>query len=319
MSFAGGGSDLPSFYQKFGGAVVSTAINKYVYVTVNKKFDNRVRVSYSKTEEVDHASQVEHQIVRACLEKLGIPGGVEITSIADIPSQGTGLGSSSSFTVGLLHCLNAYNGRYVSRSDLGRDSCHIEIEICGERIGKQDQYAAAYGGFNFIRFEPDDTVVVEPVICGKPAFLELQGRLLMFYTGLTRRASSILSNQSDVLDSQTAAQDTMRRMVDLAHTLHEELRRENLDAMGDILHQSWLLKRNLTSGISSGQIDNWYERARAAGALGGKILGAGGGGFLLLYARPEDHGAIEAALPDLRRTDFCFDHRGSRIILFHND
>ena len=175
MSFAGGGSDLPAFYRAHGGAVVSTAIDKYVYVTVNRKFDHWIRVSYSKTEEVERVDQLEHKIVRATLGKLKIEGGIEITSIADIPSRGTGLGSSSSFTVGLLHALHAYRHRYVSPKELGTESCEVEIDLCGERIGKQDQYAAAYGGLNLIEFHPDDSVTVEPIICCGDLQLERLG------------------------------------------------------------------------------------------------------------------------------------------------
>ena len=318
MSFVGGGSDLPAFYRQYGGAVVSTAIDKYVYVTVNRKFDNWIRVSYSKTEEVESVDLIEHKIVRASLNKLGIQGGVEITSIADIPSRGTGLGSSSSFTVGLLHALHAFQGKYVSSNDLGRDASHIEIDICGERIGKQDQYAAAFGGLNFIRFERDDTVVVEPIICGRDVIQQLEQSLIMFYTGVTRSASAILDNQSQQAEENTDAQLTLRKMTRLAYELRDELRANHLKAFGEILHENWLLKKGITNEITNPRIDEWYERARQAGAIGGKLLGAGGGGFLLFYAPPDKHADIEAALSELRRTSVKLDNRGSRIILFHN-
>ncbi|MGH9612387.1 MAG: GHMP kinase, partial [Bryobacteraceae bacterium] len=192
MSFAGGGSDLPAFYRKFGGAVVSTTVAKYVYVAVNEKFDHRIRLSYSKTEEVETADQLEHKLVRAVLQKMDIAG-VEITSIADIPSRGTGMGSSSSFTIGLLHALHAYQHQYVSAADLAAESCTVEIDLCGERIGKQDQYAAAFGGLNFIRFEPDERVIVEPILCSGSELERLESQLITFYTGNTRAASSILA------------------------------------------------------------------------------------------------------------------------------
>lgn len=318
MSFVGGGSDLPAFYRQFGGAVVSMAIDKYVYVTVNRKFDNWIRLSYSKTEEVESVDQIEHKIVRACLSQLGIQGGVEITSVADIPSRGTGLGSSSSFTVGLLHAAHAFQGKYVSCNDLGRQSCEIEIDICGEKIGKQDQYAASFGGLNFIRFERDDSVIVEPIICERGLVQKLEASLLMFYTGVTRSASPILTNQSQQVEDSPAAQMILRKMVRLAYELRDELRANHLNAFGEILHENWLLKRAITDGISNPQIDGWYERARAAGAIGGKLLGAGGGGFLLFYAPPEKHSEVERALGELRRVDVKLDNRGSRIILFHN-
>jgi len=192
MSFTGGGSDIPSFYRRCGGAVISTAIDKYVYVTVNKKFDNGIRIAYSKNEEVSDIHEIEHPLVRAAMEYLGFQGGIEITTIADIPSRGTGLGSSSTFTVGLLHALNAYAGRYVSCENLAADSCHIEIELCKEPIGKQDQYAVAFGGFNLIEFHSDDSVVVSPVICKRETLEKIERNILVFYTGITRSASTLL-------------------------------------------------------------------------------------------------------------------------------
>jgi D-glycero-alpha-D-manno-heptose-7-phosphate kinase len=317
MSFAGGGSDLPAYYRKFGGAVLSTAINKYVYVTVNRKFDDWIRVSYSKTEEVRQVDDIEHKLVRESLRKLSIDGGIEITSVADIPSRGTGLGSSSSFTVGLIHSLHAYKQRYVSAEHLAAESCEIEIDICGERIGKQDQYAAAYGGLNFIRFNPDDSVVVEPIICGREVVRQLERSIIVFYTGLTRSASSILEQQSQGMEADAAKQRIMQRMVDLACTLRDELQANHLDAFGEILHENWVLKKQMNGGISSEQIDCWYDGARAAGALGGKMLGAGAGGFLMFYAPPERHEAIARTLSPLRQVRFGFEPRGSRIILFH--
>jgi len=318
MSFVGGGSDLPAFYRRHGGAVVSTAIDKYVYLSVNKKFDDRIRVSYSKTEDVQTAAEVEHQIVRATLLRLGIGGGLEITSVADIPSRGTGLGSSSSFTVGLLHALHAYRRQYVSPQELAAESCHIELELCRETIGKQDQYAAAYGGLNTIYFHPDDTVSVEPIVCDREVARALEKSILSFYTGVTRSTAALLGRQSQRVEEDATAQRTMCRIVQLAHTLRDELRRNNLQAFGEILHEGWMLKREMVQGISSSEIDEWYARGRRAGALGGKLLGAGGGGFLIFFAPLERHAEIEAALPELRRFDLRFDARGSRIILFHN-
>src|SRR5882757_8809754 len=204
MSFVGGGSDLSVFYRKYGGAVVSTAINKFVYVTVNKKFDDRIRLSYSKTEDAKSAEKIKHPLVREALQMLGIRGGVEITSIADIPGKGTGLGSSSSFTVGLLNALHAFADRYASAEKLAQESCTIEIERCGEPIGKQDQYAAAFGGFSFIQFNPNDSVSVEPIICQRETMRQLEKNLVVFYTGITRSASAILKTQSNAVASQKA-------------------------------------------------------------------------------------------------------------------
>jgi len=208
MSFVGGGSDLPVFYRKHGGAVVSTAINKFVYVTVNQKFDDRIRLSYSKTEDAKSAEKIKHPLVREALQMLGIRGGIEITSIADIPAKGTGLGSSSSFTVGLLNALHAFANRYAAAEKLARESCTIEIERCGEPIGKQDQYAAAYGGFNLIEFNPDDSVSVEPIICKRETLRHLQENTLVFYTGITRSASALLKTQSATMASDKAKQKT---------------------------------------------------------------------------------------------------------------
>lgn len=317
MSFAGGGSDLPDYYRNFGGAVVSTAIDKYIYVNVNQKFDQGIRVAYSKTEEVDSVDLIEHGLVRAALQHLNISGGLEITTIADIPSRGTGLGSSSSFTVGLLHALNAFKGRYVSAETLGRDACHIEIDLCGEPIGKQDQYAAACGGFNLIKFNPDDSVVASPIICDRETVQTLEDSLLVFYTGKTRSASMLLKNQSSELAANKQKQQAMARMVALAYALRDELQNNNVDAFGEILHENWILKKSMSPGISNGEIDHWYDLARAAGATGGKLLGAGSGGFLLFTAPRERHEAVERALHGLRLFPMRFDPLGSRIIFFN--
>lgn len=317
MSFTGGGSDLPGFYRKFGGAVISTAIDKYVYVNVNKKFDNGIRVAYSKNEEVSFVHEIEHRLVRASMEYLGIQGGIEITTIADIPSRGTGLGSSSSFTVGLLHALYAFLGSYVSNEKLGADSCQIEIELCGEPIGKQDQYAAAYGGFNLIRFNPDDSVVVSPIICQRDTIKRIESNTLLFYTGITRSASSILKQQAEEVDNQNEKQEILKQMVQLTFNLAEELQKNNTDAFGEILHESWMLKKSITHGISTDEIDDWYELARGAGAMGGKILGAGAGGFLMIYAHHETHNTIMKALHKLRPIPIAFESMGSQIIFYH--
>ena len=318
MSFVGGGSDLPVFYRRYGGAVVSTAIDKFVYVTVNKKFDDRIRVSYSKTEEVSSVAKIKHPLVRESLRLLEIPGGVEITSVADIPARGSGLGSSSSYTVGLLHALHAFACRYAGAEQLAREACDIEINRCGEPIGKQDQYAAAFGGFNFIQFYPDDSVSIEPIICRRETIQRLQEDILVFYTGMTRSASALLKTQKEAVGSEKAKQKVMRKMVDLAHDLKAELQRNNLDAFGEIIHQNWLLKRSLTRAISNDLIDGWYERARKAGATGGKLLGAGSGGFLMFCAPRARHEAIIRALKELRPMDFRFEPQGSKILFVHD-
>lgn len=316
MSFVGGGSDLPSFYREFGGAVVTTAVDKYMYITVNKRFDAGIRVSYSKTEEVEHAYQIKHPLIRAALEMTGIEGGIEMASMADIPSRGTGLGSSSSFTIGLLHALYGFQHRYASAESLAQQSCRIEIDICGEPIGKQDQYAAAFGGLNYIRFHPDDSVSVDPILCAGTTLRQLQDQILVFYTGRCRSAGELLQKQTQQVQAAGPAQRALRRMVALAHDLKVALESNTLDTFGEVLHENWVLKRGLAAGISDDTIDQWYEAGRRAGATGGKLLGAGGGGFLMFFAPRERHDAIAFALPGLRKTDFRFEFNGTQIIFY---
>jgi len=317
MSFVGGGSDLPVFYREHGGAVVSTAINQFVYLTLNKKFDEKIRVSYSRTEEASSAAKVKHPLVREGLKLVGLEGGLEITSIADIPARGTGLGSSSSFTVGLLHALHAYQGRTATAEQLAKEACVIELERCGEPIGKQDQYAAAFGGLNFIEFLPDDTVRVEPIRCAPRTLEQLEARTLVFYTGITRSASAILEQQQAAVASQPRKQRVLLRMAALARQLRDELVGNRVDSFGEIIHEGWLLKKSVTQGITTEGIDRWYAKARRAGAIGGKLLGAGTGGFLMFYAPPERHEAIAVALAPLRRMAFKLEREGSRIIFVH--
>lgn len=318
MSFAGGGSDIASYYRNFGGAVISTAINKYIYVNVNQKFDNGIRVGYSKNEEVLNISEIEHQIVKEALIHLGIYGGIEITTIADIPSKGTGLGSSSTFTVGLLHALNAFKGEYISSDQLAQDACFIEIEKCGAPIGKQDQYAAAYGGLNLIEFNPDDSVVMSPIICEAKTIKTIESTILVFYTGMTRSASNLLLMQSQIMESNIGKQAIMHKMVELAHDLVKDIRNNNPNTFGEILHEGWMLKKTISNGISNSEIDEWYRIARDAGAIGGRVLGAGAGGFLMLSAPPESHEYIKSKLHMLRCIPMSFDRLGSRIIFYEN-
>lgn len=317
VSFFGGGSDLPSYYRRHGGAVLSAAIDKSVYVTISRKFDDAVRVSYSRTEEVAHASQVEHPLVREALALLGIEGGIEITSVADIPASGTGLGSSSSFTVGLLNALHAYNGRTVSAETLAQESCHIELVRCGEPIGKQDQYAAAHGGFNFLRFHPDESVEVKKAICPAGTLEALQSHLLFFYTGVTRSASALLRRQSSNVGQPGEKSDDTGALVRLAETAFDRLCAGDIAGFGPLLDEAWQIKRGLAENISNPQIDAAYDAAMKAGALGGKVLGAGGGGFLMFFAPPGKHPAIRHALAHLRETPFTFAAEGSSIIFVH--
>ena len=314
ISFAGGGTDLPAFYRGAAGAVVSTTINKYIYITVNPKFDSRIRASYSRTEMVESVDEIQHELIRESLRYLEIDGGIEITSISDIPSRGTGLGSSSSYTVGLLHALYAYTGRHASAFRLSQDATTIELDRCGRVMGKQDQYAAAHGGLQYYRFNPDESVYADPIICLPETRLGFQDRMQLFYTGMVRAAPSILSEQTKNMAANPKSRATMGRMVEMAADMRDALRDNNLETPGEILHAGWQAKRSLASGISNPLIDEWYQQARNAGAQGGKILGAGGGGFLLTYAPLDRHEAIAQALPDLPEIPFAFEGQGSKII-----
>lgn len=314
ISFAGGGTDLPAFYHQEPGAVVSTAINKYIYITVNRKFDHKIRASYSVTEMVHTVDELHHELIREALKRVGIDGGIEITSISDIPSQGTGLGSSSTYTVGLLNALYAYQGKLVGAERLAREACQIEIDICGKPIGKQDQYIAAYGGLRRIEFMPDETVKVTPLLMPRKLRQQLESSMVLLYTGMVRSADTILAQQSKNTRDRSDTQKHLQGMCQLAYELSNVLLAGEVDCMGSYLHDGWMQKRRLAEGISNPTIDGWYEAARQHGALGGKILGAGGGGFLLCYAPPECHPHIIQALPELRPIPFQFEPQGSRII-----
>lgn len=314
ISFAGGGSDLAAFYRQEPGAVLSTAINKYIYINVNKKFDEQIRASYSITEIVDSVDQLKHELIREALNMVKPQCGIEITSISDIPSQGTGLGSSSTYTVGLLNSLYAHIGQHVGAKRLAQGACEIEIERCKKPIGKQDQYIAAFGGLQYIRFNSDESVFVDPVICSPETKNKLQQSLLMLYTGITRSADTILQEQSQNTVHQDDKRASLRKMTHLAGELRDALVDNDLDGFGEILHEGWMEKKKLAGGISNPKIDAWYETARKQGAIGGKILGAGGGGFLLLYAHPENFPDIMRALPELKPVQIRFEPQGSKII-----
>ena len=311
VSFVGGGTDLPAFYKHHQGAVISMTVKKYVYITVNRRFDDSLRLSYSKTEIVEKLDQVNHPLFREALRLTGAHAGIESTSIADVPS-GTGLGSSSSFAVGLLHGLHAFLGRHKSAEDLAAEACRLEIEILGEPIGKQDQYAAAFGGLRRYSFNPDGSVFVAPVISSAETKQYLLDRLLFFYVGGSRDAREILHTQSQQTGNNL---DHLRKLCELVDRFHEILvRGTQLDDLGDLLHQNWLLKKRLASDISNSRVDDFYERARKAGALGGKLLGAGSGGFLMLFAPEYKKHSVRESLRDLREVPFEFEPEGSKII-----
>lgn len=314
ISFVGGGSDIQSYYKHKAGAVISTAIDKYIYITVNKKFDNKLRASYSETEMVDKVDEIKHNLIRESLKLVGIDGGIEITSMADIPSRGTGLGSSSSYTVGLLNALYAYKGKHVSAEQLAQDACKIEIDILKNPIGRQDQYIASYGGVQYIQFNPDGNVYVDPVICLSETKKLFEKQLLLLYTGLTRSANPILKAQGRNIESNNRKREKIAEMVKLVKKMRLTLSNNKLSSIGNLLHRNWMLKKTMADGISNSVIDNWYKKARKRGALGGKILGAGGGGFLLLFSEPDRHAEIISELSELEPLPVRFEPQGSKII-----
>jgi D-glycero-alpha-D-manno-heptose-7-phosphate kinase len=311
VSFVGGGTDLPSYFTRHQGAVMSMTVNKYVYITVNRRFDETLRLSYSRTEIVDTLDSVQHPLFREALRITGAVSGIETTSIADIPS-GTGLGSSGSFTVGLLHALHAYQGHHKTAEELASEACHLEIDVLGEPVGKQDQYAAAYGGLRRYRFNGDGSVYVDPVICSPDTKRTLFDHLLFFYLGGSRDAREILENQS----KQTGTKiEHLRRLRDLVDRFHAVLvGGSQLEELGDLLHENWMCKRELATNVSNSRVDDYYDRARGAGALGGKLLGAGHGGFLMLFCQPQRKAAVREAMRDLREVEFGFEPEGSKII-----
>ncbi len=311
VSFVGGGTDFEEFFRKYPGRVLSTSIDKYIYVTLNPRFEGNIRVSYSKTENVDHREQIKHPLVRAALEEVGIEKGIEITSVGDIPGKGTGLGSSSSFTVGLLNGLYSFLGKYIPPDVLAEKACHIEINKAKSPIGKQDQYAVAFGGLNLITFNCDGKVEVEPIYLSPKLKEDFQNHLLLFYTGLQRSAYPILSEQKENINKKF---EFLKRLSDLVPVFNNYLEKGDFKKMGEIIHQNWLMKKELSSGISNSQIEEMYNLARDSGAWGGKILGAGGGGFLLVIAPPENQPKIKKALQKFKLTPFRFSEAGSTIV-----
>jgi D-glycero-alpha-D-manno-heptose-7-phosphate kinase len=311
ISFTGGGSDLPSFYRKELGAVVSTSIDKYMYIALHPFFDkNKIQLKYSKTELVDSISNIKHPIFREVLSLYNLKG-VDLNSIADIPS-GTGLGSSSSFTVGLLNVINAYLSKAISLERLAELACEVEINKVGSPIGKQDQYAAACGGLNFITFYGDETVNVEKIIMKPEKKKELQDSLIMIHIGGEHSANEILKEQQ--VTSNPNGFNTQKQMVQQAFELKTLLEKNNIDDFGRYLHEGWLMKKSLSSGISNGDIDEIYKKGLKSGALGGKLLGAGGAGFILFYCPVEKQDFFRKSMQNRYEMLFNFDSGGSKII-----
>ena len=311
VSFCGGGSDMADFYEKHGGCVLSTSINKYCYISIHPYFnEEQTLLKYSENELVDNISDIKHRIFKQVLGDLDVSG-VEISSTADVPG-GTGLGSSSTFTVGLLNTLYCYKGKFASKAKLAKEACEVEIEKLGSPIGKQDQYAAAFGGLNFIKFNQDGTVSVSPIMMQAQTYKSLQNNLIMFYTGMTRSANGILSEQKKNI-SQEDKTLNLQKMCKLAYDMKDALEHNDISSFGEILNTGWELKRTLAAGISNPEIDKAYEIAMQNGALGGKLLGAGGGGFLLFYCPEERQDKLRKAI-GLKEFDFSFEQDGSSVI-----
>lgn len=312
IGLLGGGTDLPGYYRERGGRVLNCAIDKYIYVIVKQRFDDEIYINYSKKEIVKHVEDIEHELVREAMLMTGVTGGVEITTLADIPSEGSGLGSSSSVTVGLLHALFAYQGRQVSAAELAERACEIEIVRCGKPIGKQDQYIAAFGGIRDLRFGPGDEVTAEELELEGACQRSLQRQILLFYTGITRSANTILADQSANITSTHAELDLLR---DLAGNAVSLLRGGHVDALGPMLRESWEAKRKLAAGITNERIDQAVSRALTAGATGVKVTGAGGGGFLVVISPVERQRAVRESLRDMRELPIKIDRLGSRVVL----
>lgn len=316
ISLCGGGSDLPAYYEKNGGCVISTTINKYMYITSHPSFDKKTTVlRYSKTETVHNVDEIEHPYFKQCLKDEGLEG-LEITSIADVP-QGTGLGSSSSFTVGLIKNLKCHKREYISDADVAEAACELEINKLGNPIGKQDQYAAAFGGLNFYQFNKDGSVDVEPVLLSHDKFKQLEKNLIMLYVGGEHSASAILKEQSKNMVNAKEKEEGQKKIVELTHKLKYELEHNNIDAVGTTLDENWKIKKTLANGISNPEFDKWYEKALGAGATGGKILGAGGSGFFLFYVPEEAQKKFREEMKELPELDFKFDHQGTTVIFIN--
>jgi len=311
ISFFGGGTDFRGFYSREEGCVLSTAIDKCIFVVVKRRFDAQIRVGYTRTELVDRVEDVQHDLVREALRLSGVCSQVEISTLGDIPSAGSGLGSSSTVAVGLLNALHHHRGGPRDQEALAREACEIEIERLGKPIGKQDQYIAAYGGLRFIRFLPDESVVVETVDLPEDGRRRLNEHLMLFFTNHTRRSESVLAEQKANIDERM---DVLRALKEMAYRGRALLAAGDLDAFGRLLHEGWELKKQMASKISNGGLDAIYQAARQAGALGGKITGAGGGGFLLLYCPPANQPRVRDALRGLPELPFRLELDGSKVI-----
>jgi D-glycero-alpha-D-manno-heptose-7-phosphate kinase len=311
VSFFGGGTDFPSYFLKEGGCVLSSAIDKYIFVIIKKRFDQKLRVGYTRTEIVEDISEIQHELIREAFFMTGINHGVEITTMGDIPSQGSGLGSSSTVTVGALHALYTLRGEIVTADCLARQACEMEIERLRKPIGFQDQYIAAFGGFRFIEFTKKGEVIVQKIELDPCLRRRLHENLMLFFTGTTRKSESILEEQKNNIPDHLGV---LSELKEITYTARNELEAGNLDRIGELLHESWALKKRLSSNISNEKIDSLYATALSAGALGGKITGAGGGGFLMLYCPHEKQETVRTALNGLQELPFRLEPDGSKVI-----
>ena len=317
LSMGGGGTDLPSYYERFGGFLMAATINKYVYIMLNKRFEKSIRLSYSKTEIVDDVGSIEHRIFKEALKFAGIEKQVEIVSVADVPSN-CGLGTSSTFTVSLLNAMFAYKKNYISLDKIAEAACQIEIDILKEPIGKQDQYASAFGGFNSYTFNKDGSVIVEPVNIREEVLMELQSNIFLFYLEQKRSASAILEEQNTKTKEENKATiDRLHKIKEIGKCTKKFFESGKIDEFGEILHEHWIVKKGLSNKICNPFIDEVYETARKNGALGGKVIGAGGGGFLLLYCPTQKTRLVSAMKKiNLFPTWFSFEHEGVKKIFY---
>jgi len=316
ISFAGGGTDLPSFYEREFGCVTSVAIKQYVYITAHKSFDNSITLKYSKHEKTHDVDAIQNERAREALKLTGVRKGIEVHSVGDMPAQ-TGLGSSSSYVVGMLNTLYAYHQKLTPASKLAREAFEIEVLRLKNPIGKQDHYAAAYGGLNYIQFNPDDSVLVQPILLSKNTRTDLQHNLIMFYTGMTRSASEVLTDQKKNTETNQETFVHLQKMRNLGIATKDALSEGDLTRFAEILDENWQYKKQMTPLMTNPQIEEWYARGKANGALGGKILGAGGGGFLLFYCEEEKQDKLIRAFPELRAFPIEFEPEGSKIIYVH--
>ena len=314
VSLFGGGTDFPTYYNAHGGCVLSFTIDKYIFVTIKKRFDDLLRVGYTRTEMTESIDEIEHELIRESLRKTGFDMGLEITTMGDIPSAGSGLGSSSTVTVGALHAMYTQMGEIVPAERLAREACEIEIDVLGKPIGIQDQYIAAFGGLRFMEFQTNGEVFVDRVEINEKTQRALNQNLMLFFTGITRKSAKILKEQKSNIDQRLAILGQLKEMAQVAR---RDLVAGKIDTIGELLHESWQMKKQLASTISNGAIDDIYTQAREAGAIGGKITGAGGGGFLLLYCPYEKQEIVRDAL-GLQELPFKIERDGSKVIFNYN-